>query len=1039
MSEFPAVSPLLDGFTVGACISNNAGVSCYQLRHDDSGQEFILKHISIPQSEEKVQALLLSGAYADTQEANAYFKQVADRFAEEVTLSKQFAECPYILQFLAYQLDAKENGIGYDLYAVTDKSVSLQAYTAANAMTKLQAINLGIDLCAALSTIRASGYLHQNIKPENVYVEKDRFMLGDFGLTALQDMQYSALPEEYVSPYTAPELHELMAGQNTTTDIYAVGILLHRIYNANHAPFEDERISSKEAEHMRLSGKELPPPMYADYELAEIILKACAFKSENRYQTPEEFKQALELYMQRNGIDDTLIVPPIISDAEPELANIEPEEEETDPVRFADVSAMDEDFIKYFTPDTEALNAAIEQMKQEDAKQAAKTEAQQKQAKEQVPQEAPEEAEDEAAAAAQVEAVQPEAEKAQPEKLIIKGLANDAAKEQKEAPAEDAEHTLIEESKELIATAESLPEGKPFSAPAAEFELIEDDPAHKQPTHRHGRHKSESKTKKSKKHGKKHNTEGKKRKTLRTVLGALLVVLVACIFVYFFTPFGQRLYHYTINIEQFRAVDVGSSSIGVRVQTNVQTPPIHLECTDAYGNSFQAKLNHGYASFKGLESGTQYTISAVITENTGPHRLRGTQSISVTTMPSTELLVMTASAGSEEGTVVIDIVVKDGDPEPASWTVSYCCEGQTSEERVFSGKDRSFTIKRLEVEKEYTFTLVSSELDNLTGVTSTVFTPAKEVTVEHFSMDSYIDGTLTAKWDCTSEPPEIWTVTCVDPEGNTQTVQTNECEASFDGLKLETAYTVKLSAEGLFVPLSFETPEKLTHIDKLNITQAEDGVHVGWTSSGTPTENGWVLVCMAGPNQQTTVAKNVEGNSTVLTELLPGTAYIIRLRSGADNVVVGHCLQDFTLSKPEHFNSRGISESNAKISTFAVPEKEDWKIKDLQTGQTTFTASDKFAYKLTAPTGRYRGSFSLLYVIRNEKGVPVDYGKAQYVWNEVWSWDNGANYGMAGTATAPAENGTYTIELYFSYDLEGYIQYKFVSVSEPFTVTGAEE
>ena len=44
----------------------------------------------------------------------------------------------------------------------------------------------------------------------------------------------------------------------------------------------------------RMSGEELPAPAEAADGLAKVILKACAYRRENRYQTPEEFREALE-------------------------------------------------------------------------------------------------------------------------------------------------------------------------------------------------------------------------------------------------------------------------------------------------------------------------------------------------------------------------------------------------------------------------------------------------------------------------------------------------------------------------------------------------------------------------------------------------------------------------------------------------------------------------------------------------------------------------------------------------------------------------
>lgn len=1027
MAEFPAVSPLLDGFTVGECFSSRDGVSCYDLRHDASGQEFVLKHISIPESEAKVQALLLSGAYADTEAVNEYFKLVADGLSAEFALSRTFADCPYILHYLAHQTVAKEDGPGFDVYAVSDKAVSLKSFVAENALTKLQAVNLGIDLCTALCTIRAAGYLHQNIKPENIFVAGERFLLGDLGLTALQDMKYSSLPEQYIGPYTAPELHDIMSEQNETTDLYAVGMLLYRIYNGDHAPYEDEKVTAKEADHMRLSGKELPAPMYADYELSEILLKACAFKAEDRYQTPQEMKQALELYMQRNGIADTLIVPPIVSDPEPEFTDEPLDEEAAVPVRFADVSAMDEDFIRHFAPDTAMLDATIAQLKQEDAEEEAAR----------AKQEQPEKAADETIRAEEDAALMPEASapaKNESEKaLVMTGM---------EAAETDSASELSSDTapQDLVASGEVLSEGKPFDTPDAELTMIEDERSAHRGHHAHSAaDKASDAAQDPVSSGllPDQKKPGRKRRVLRTVLGILLLLLLSAVFVYFFTPLGQKVYHYTINIEQFEVTDVRAGSIGVRLQANVENPPVVLSCKDSYGNAFEAELNDGTAEFGGLESGMQYTITAALKEDAGLHRLTGVNTLTASTLPSTEILVMSASAGNEEGAVNIKLVVKDGDPIPTSWTISYCTEDGTSQERTFTGTDRDFRITGLDVGKEYTFSLVSSDLFNITGVTSAVFTPAKAVTAEQLSMRSFVDDILTVQWVCTSDAPEEWSVTCTDPDGNTQTVNARQCEASFKGLTVGTPYTVTLEANGLFVPLTLDIPDTLLHIDSMTATEEKDGVHVTWTCAAAPENAAWVLMSAAGADN--VVAHNAEGNSIILTDLLPGTEYALLLKSADDQTTVGYRTINYTVPKPENFDSRGITADNTALSTFAVPEAESWSFKDLQTAKTAFDVSDKIAYKLTSRTGRYKGSFSLLFILRDENGIPVDYGTNQFVWNEVWAWDNGSAFSMAGTADAPDKNGTYTLELYFSLDTEGYIRYQFVAASAPFTVTGAAE
>ena len=222
-----------------------------------------------------------------------------------------------------------------------------------NTLTHLRAVNLGLDLCDALSACRQAGYIFENVKPENVFLmPSGRFMLGDLGLCSTQDLEYSSVPESYIGAFSAPELSDITASPNLTIDLYSLGMVLYRVYNGNHGPFEDEATGEQMADKLRLTGKPLPAPMFADYELSAIILKACAPKPADRFQTPEELKQALTLYMQRNEVSDQPIAPPIVTDTLPIVPDDAEETLEDEPIRMTKAEALDDDFRRSFAPDT---------------------------------------------------------------------------------------------------------------------------------------------------------------------------------------------------------------------------------------------------------------------------------------------------------------------------------------------------------------------------------------------------------------------------------------------------------------------------------------------------------------------------------------------------------------------------------------------------------------------------------------------------------------------------------------------------------------
>ena len=90
------------------------------------------------------------------------------------------------------------------------------------------------------------------------------------------------------------ELFELVGTIDPTTDIYSTGLILYRIFNGNHGPFEDEKTTPRAADKLRVTGEALPAPMYADYEMAEIIYNALSKGAKAEKKLVEEFRPELQ-------------------------------------------------------------------------------------------------------------------------------------------------------------------------------------------------------------------------------------------------------------------------------------------------------------------------------------------------------------------------------------------------------------------------------------------------------------------------------------------------------------------------------------------------------------------------------------------------------------------------------------------------------------------------------------------------------------------------------------------------------------------------
>ncbi len=309
MSAPRQISPLLDGCIVADAISSRGGISCYPVLRDATNERYILKVISVPHSPSQVAALLLSGTCKDRDDAAEYFLEASKNVVREKIILNNLSKAEGFFPYEFVQAEPKEDGIGYDVYLMTPYRRSAERLLK-NAPTHLSAMNLALDLCTALAACRRAGYLYVDLKPSNVFfTDEQGFRIGDLGFVALDTLSSTPLAEKYQSIYSPAEVKDPMAVLNETVDTYALGMILYQVYNGGQLPAENEAMT---------------PPAFADYELAEIIMKACAEKPEDRWQSPAALGRALVSYVQRNSINDTPIVPVSITEAEPEL----PEESE---------------------------------------------------------------------------------------------------------------------------------------------------------------------------------------------------------------------------------------------------------------------------------------------------------------------------------------------------------------------------------------------------------------------------------------------------------------------------------------------------------------------------------------------------------------------------------------------------------------------------------------------------------------------------------------------------------------------------------------
>ncbi len=978
MSELKLISPLLDGMTVTAEISSHNGRTCYSVQHARTGERFVLKHISIPASDRQVHALLLTGAYPDEAAVHTYYGSVAEDIKKELDAGKALADSGYFASAISYQIEPKESGTGYDLYILYQQLVPLSRFIAESAMTGLRAVNLGIDLCSALNICREAGYLFGNLKPENVFLTPSgRFLLGDLGLVPLQDLQYASVPEEYLGAYAAPELSDIAASPNTTMDLYALGMLLYRIYNGNHGPFEDEHTGEGMADKLRLTGKALPTPIYADYELSAIILKACSPVPEERYQTPEEFKQALVYYMQRNELSDTLIVPPIVSAPIP--VDFEPEaEEEQAPIRFTDAEMLDEDFRRSFAPDLSGAGTEddIEVIPE-------KPPVPVKRQPIAVAEEAPVEESPEEADTPSVETA-PEAD----------APAFPAGEDAEESPdgedeseaSDDPDQVdldaflasisdVIDEETHVEEDAPPAEEQEEQASLSEEASYVDDETGYDEPIE-------------------------KKRKlpiiaALAIVFGILLILAAG---VYFLIT-----WHF-VSIDGLQVSDTTTEQFTLTVDTDEKASHFSVVCTDQHGNAYPVDVNGNAYTFTGLTENTLYTVNISAADN---HRLTSASAaeLYVTTPESTEILTFDAVLGEADGEAMLSLTYEG--PAPVQWKLSYLNTAGKSETIYFTGS--AVKVPNLPLNDTYTFTLENTENIFLSGAVSTSIEIIPIVKANSLAVTEISGTALTLEWKVGENLPKVWTVACDATGFNSidETVVGTSYTLQVPDYKRD--YTFTLSAEGMIEPLVLTLPANPIVVSDLEASIDADGTaEITWdTVSGSPA-GGWYVTFGNPTSTHEPTLREADGTSITLSGLIPDSTYVVTLQPADGSDVFGSTEISIQIPETGLFSSYGVSADNTYISLWKEPSASDWTYRSLSTRKSTFSAEEGIAVCLQANNrSTSDDEIRILYVIRDEEGNVVSDASTNTTWDSMW-------YRLRHTSAIPnpGVSGNYTLEIY---------------------------
>lgn len=265
---------------------------------ENSKEYSAIKVISVPQDNYEINSFDSNGM--TNEQTKDYYKDIVDEFIGEIKILESLKNNKNIVNIYDSKVVEKEDGIGWQIFIRMELLTDFNSYTATREMKTEDILKLGTDLCEALKVCNDKKIIHRDIKPENIFVDNEgNFKLGDFGVAKQLEKTEMSLSRKGTYNYMAPEVFNSKK-YDSRADIYSLGLVMYRLFNRNRLPFLDPNkqiikySEREEAFEKRIRGEKIPPISGIDENINGLLLRACAYKQDDRYRTVEDFLQSIE-------------------------------------------------------------------------------------------------------------------------------------------------------------------------------------------------------------------------------------------------------------------------------------------------------------------------------------------------------------------------------------------------------------------------------------------------------------------------------------------------------------------------------------------------------------------------------------------------------------------------------------------------------------------------------------------------------------------------------------------------------------------------
>ncbi len=286
------------GWDIARLIGRGGYGTVYEIRRQIGGtlEKAALKVITIPQNEGDIENLRNNG-YDEISISKRYEDYLQD-IEKEYGMMVRLKGNANVVQCYDIQPFQHDDGIGWDILIRMELLEALPKSIRGKEISEEEIEKIGKDICRALKACESENILHRDIKPQNIFVAPDgTYKLGDFGIAKIVE-HTTGSTKIGTYQYMAPEVYN-NEPYGPKADIYSLGLVLYWLLNNRRLPFLPlEMIPStreeEEARERRMRGEKIPMPAHGNKKMKQIVLKACAYDPEDRYQNAEEMLAALE-------------------------------------------------------------------------------------------------------------------------------------------------------------------------------------------------------------------------------------------------------------------------------------------------------------------------------------------------------------------------------------------------------------------------------------------------------------------------------------------------------------------------------------------------------------------------------------------------------------------------------------------------------------------------------------------------------------------------------------------------------------------------